>query len=48
MLAAVSDNSNQNGGTVMGVGGAESISSNLINRLLLISDTLFIFGVRLW
>ena len=43
MMAAVSDNSNRNGGTAMGVGGTERIASNLISRSLLVSDTLFPF-----
>ena len=47
-MAAVSDNSNRNGGAAMGVGGAERIDSNLISRLLLVSDTLLLFGVNSW
>ena len=42
-MAAVSDNSNRNGGAAMGVGGAERIAYNLTSRLLLVSDTLFFF-----
>ena len=48
MMAAASDNSNWNGGAEMGVGGYESISSNLLNRLLLVSDTLILFGICSW
>ena len=48
MMDAVSDNSNRNGGAAMGVCGSERIDSNLISRLLLVPDTLFIFGVRSW
>ena len=48
MMAVVSNNSNLNGGAAIGVGGAESIDSNLISRLLLVSDPLLIFGVRYW
>ena len=48
MMAVVSDNSNRNGGAALGVGGAERISSNLIRGLLLVSDPLFLFGVRSW
>ena len=44
----MSDNSNRNGGTSMGVGGADRIASNLISRLLLVSDSIFLFGVRYW
>ena len=46
MMAAVSDNSNRNIGAAMGVGGAERITSNLIRRLLLVSDPFFLFGVH--
>ena len=48
MMAAVSANSSQNGGAAMGVGGAERIFSNLIIRLLLVSDTLLLFFVSSW
>ena len=48
MMAAVSDNSNRNGGAAMGVCGSERIAFNLISRLLLVRDPLFIFGVRSW
>ena len=44
MMASVSDNSNRNGGATMGVGGAERIASNMISRLILVSDPLFLFG----
>ena len=47
-MDVVSDNSNRNGGTSMGVGGADRIASNLIIRLLLVSDTIFIFCVCSW
>ena len=47
-MAAVSDNSNRNGGALMGVVGAERISSNLIIRLILVSDPLLILCVRSW
>ena len=48
MMAAVSDNSNRNVGAAMWVGGAERIDSNLIRRLILVSDPLLLFGVRSW
>ena len=48
MMAAVSDNSNRNGGALMGVGGADKIASNLISRLLLVSDPSFLFCVFSW
>ena len=48
MMDAASDNSNRNGGAAMGMGGAERISSNLISRLILVSDPLFLFCVRCW
>ena len=48
MMSAASDNSNLNGGAAMGVGGAERIASNLIKRLLLVSDPLLLFGIRSW
>ena len=48
MMAAVSDNSNRNGGAAMGGYGSERIASNLISRLLLVSDPLFLFCVRSW
>ena len=48
MMAAVSDDSNRNCGAAMEVGGDERISSNLISRLLLLSDPIFLFGVRSW
>ena len=48
MMAAVSDSSNLNGGAAMGVSGSERISSNLIIRLLLVSDLIFLFGVHSW
>ena len=41
MMAAVSYSSNRNGGALMGVGGSDMICSNLISRLLLVSNTLF-------
>ena len=44
-MAAAFDNSNQNGGCAMGMGGSERIASNLISRLLLVYDPLFLFGV---
>ena len=47
-MSGVSDNSNRNGGAAMVEGGAESISSNLISRLLLVSDPLFVFYVCYW
>ena len=40
MMMAASDNSNLNGCAAMGVREAERISSNLIIRLLLVSDPL--------
>ena len=43
MMSAVSDNSNLNGGSEMGVGGDERIASNLISILLLVSDPFFPF-----
>ena len=46
LMPAVSDSSNRNGGTMMGLGGAERIASNLIRRLLLVSDIIFLFGVH--
>ena len=48
MMAAVSDNSNRNGGAEMGVGGADRIASNLNIRLILVSDTLFLFCFCSW
>ena len=42
MIAMVSDHSNRNSGTVIGVGGDERIASNLIIRLLLVSDPIFV------
>ena len=45
MMDAVSDISNQNGAALMEVGVAKRIASNLIIRLLLVSDTLLLFGV---
>ena len=48
MMAAVYDNSNLNSGSGMGVGGAEMIASSLINRLILLSDPILLFGVRSW
>ena len=48
MMDAMSDNSIRNGGATMGVGGDERIVSNLIIRLLLVSDPLFLFYVRYW
>ena len=48
MMAAMSDNLNLNGGATMGVGGADRIASNLIIRLLLVSDTILLFGVHSW
>ena len=45
-MDAVSDNSNRNGGAVMGVGVDERIASNLISRLLLVSDPILCFGDR--
>ena len=48
MMDVVSDNSNRNGGAAMGVGRAERIYSNLISRLILVSDTIFFFGVCSW
>ena len=47
MMDAASDNSIRNGGVAMGMGGAESIDSNLISRLLLVYDTLFLFWCTL-
>ena len=48
MMAAVSDSSNLNGGAAMGVSGSERISSNLIIRLILVSDPILILCVRSW
>ena len=53
MMAKLSDNSNQNGGDVVGMGGVDRIFSNLISRVLLVSGTLFLFwvsffGERAW
>ena len=48
MIAAVFDNSSRNGGAAMGLVGAEMIAYNLISRLLLVSNPLFLFGVRSW
>ena len=48
MIAVVSDNSNQNGGAAMRVGGAEMIASHLISKLLLVSDLILFFCVRSW
>ena len=47
-MATVSNNSNRNCGALMGMGGAERISSNLTSRLISVSDTIFIFSVRSW
>ena len=50
-MAAVSYSSNRNGGALMGVGGSDMICSNLISRLLLVSNTLFflsVLGERAW
>ena len=46
MMAVVFDNSNQNCGAVVGVGGVERIAFNLIIWLLLVYNPLLIFGVR--
>ena len=46
MMAVVFDNSNQNCGSAVGVGGVERIAFNLIIRLLLVYNPLLIFGVR--
>ena len=43
MMDAASDNSNRNGGAAMGMGEVERIASNLISRLLLVSDNLLLF-----
>ena len=48
MVAVTFDNSNRNGGAMMGFGGADIIASDLISRLLLVSDPLLIFGVGSW
>ena len=48
MMDVAFDNSNRNGGSAMGMGGGERIASNLISRLILLSDPLFLFGVRYW
>ena len=48
MMAAVSDHSNRNVGSVMGVSEAERIASKLISRLLLVSGPLLLFSVRFW
>ena len=48
MMSAVPYDSNQNGGSLMGVGGDERIASNLISRLPLVSDPLSLFVVRFW
>ena len=47
MMAAASDNLNRNGGTGMGMGGVDSTASNLIIRLLLVSDPIFLLGVSI-
>ena len=47
-MAAVSNNLNRNGGATMGVGGAERIASNTIKRFPLVSDPIFLLGVRFW
>ena len=48
MVAVEFYNLNWNGGASMGMGGTEGIASNLISRLLLVSDTLFLFGISSW
>ena len=48
MMAAASDKSNRDGGAAMGMGGAKRIASNLIRRLILVSFTLLLFGIRYW
>ena len=45
MIAAAFDNLNCNGGAAMGMGGVDRISSDLLIRLLLVSDPLFVFWV---
>ena len=47
-MAAVSDNTNRNGGAAMKMRGYDRIASNLMSRLLLVSDHLLLFGVRSW
>ena len=46
MMAVALDKSNRNGGAAIGMCGAEKIASNLIRRLLLVYEPLFIFGIR--
>ena len=48
MIAEVSYNYNRNGGAVMGLGRTKRIASNMISRLLLVSETLFLFVIRSW
>ena len=48
MMVAVSENSNRNCGAFMEVGWAGRIASNLISRLLLVSDLILFFCVRSW
>ena len=48
MMVVVSDNSNRNGGAAMGMGRSDRIASNLISRLLLVSVTLLLLGIRSW
>ena len=43
MMAVESKSSNRNGVAAMGMGGAESINSNLFTRLLLVTDPLLLF-----
>ena len=47
-MAAVSDNSNQNCGTEMVLGGSERIAYNLVSKILLVSGPILLFGVRSW
>ena len=48
MMAALSDHSNRNGDPAVEVGGVERIAYNLISRLILVSDPIFLFDVCSW
>ena len=48
MMAAAYDNSNWNGGAAMCMGGADTITSHLSSRLLLVSVPFLFLGIRSW